>query len=129
MTLSRARSWGRARWGVALMFFTNGAVMAALMPRFPELKAALGLSNSAFGLLVAAVALGSIAASHLPGVAIRRFGARPTATAGTVLMAAAMACVGFAPAAWGVALLLAGLGFLDAVVDAAQNVQDRKSVV
>lgn len=69
-------SWTRARWGVALMFFTNGAVIAALLPRYPELKASLGLSNTAFGLLVACIAVGSLAASGLPGIIMRRVGPR-----------------------------------------------------
>lgn len=104
------------------MFFTNGAVVAGLLPRYPELKDALGLSNAGFGMLVAAVAVGSIAASGLPAVAIRRFGARRTATVGTVLMAVVMASVGFSPQVWAVAVLLGAVGLLDAVVDAAQNV-------
>jgi fucose permease len=116
------KKWRRARWGVALMFFTNGAVIAGLLPRYPELKDALGLSNAGFGALVAAVAVGSLVASGLPAVAIRRFGARRTATVGTVLMAAVMALVGISPAVWAVALLLGAVGLLDAVVDAAQNV-------
>lgn len=115
-------SWSTARWGVTLMFFTNGAVMAAIMPRYPELKSALGLTNAGFGLLVAAIAVGSILASGLPAVVIRRFGARAAATGGTLLMAVAMALVGLSPSVWTVALLLACLGVLDAVVDAAQNV-------
>jgi fucose permease len=116
------KTWRRARWGVALMFFTNGAVIAGLLPRYPELKDALGLSNAGFGSLVAAVAVGSLVASGLPAVAIRRFGARRTATVGTVLMAVVMALVGISPAVWAVALLLGTVGLLDAVVDAAQNV-------
>ena len=39
----------RARAGVCLVFLANGLGFANLVPRFPEIVAALGLSKSAFG--------------------------------------------------------------------------------
>ena len=32
----------RARAGISLFFFTNGAIFAGILPRFPEVKSALG---------------------------------------------------------------------------------------
>ena len=43
----------RARAGISLFFFTNGLMMAGLLPRYPEIKASFDLSNTAFGLMVA----------------------------------------------------------------------------
>src|SRR5690606_20891963 len=34
----------RARVGVALLFLTNGALFANILPRYPEIKASLGLA-------------------------------------------------------------------------------------
>lgn len=116
----------RARLGVSLYFFTNGVMLAGILPRYPEVKAAFELTNTQFGFLVASMPLGAIAASLLPGPLIRRYGARAVVLGGTVVAAGAMALVGFAPAVW---LLAAGLflfGFLDAIVDAAQNVHGVK---
>ena len=48
----------RARVATAALFLTNGALFANLLPRYPEIKADLGLSNTAFGLAVAAFSAG-----------------------------------------------------------------------
>ena len=55
----------RARAGISLFFFTNGAMMAGLLPRYPEVKAAFGLTNTEFGLMVAIGPLASMLASAL----------------------------------------------------------------
>lgn len=44
----------RARVAVAVLFFTNGALFANLLPRYPQIKADLGIGNAAYGLAVAA---------------------------------------------------------------------------
>ena len=105
-----------------MMFFTNGFLIANLLPRYPEVKQAFGLSNTEFGVVVAMMALGSIIASWLPAPLIRRFGAGPVALAGTVAIAASIAAIGFAPHVLLVAAVLAVTGFSDAVTDTAQNV-------
>lgn len=112
----------RARVGISLMFFTNGAMMAGILPRYPEVKGAFELSNTAFGLMVAIGPLASMAASSLPAPLIRRFGAVPTMSVWTVGMGLAMALAGIAPHFIIFAVALAMAGFSDAIVDAAQNV-------
>ncbi|MFT3876166.1 MAG: MFS transporter [Propioniciclava sp.] len=112
----------RARTGISLFFFTNGAMMAGIMPRYPEIKAAFELSNTAFGFMVAVGPIASVAASALPAPLIRRFGAQPVALAWTCAMAFAMMLAGFAPHFFVFALALAIAGFSDALVDSAQNV-------
>lgn len=113
----------RARLGVSLMFFSNGALFSALLPRYPEIKDAFGLDNAQFGLLVIAFPLGAIAAASLGAPLVRRFGARTVVAVGSALLAAALAVAAFSPVVglFAVAMVLAGL--LDAVVDAAQNIQ------
>ncbi|MDF9717454.1 MFS transporter [Nocardioides sp. ChNu-99] len=113
---------GRARLGVSLMFFTNGVLYSALLPRYPEIKRALDLSDTAFGLTVVAFPAGAIAAAAAGASLIRRFGAPRVTAVGSVLLAVAMGVAGVSGT---VALLFAALvlgGVLDAVVDAAQNV-------
>ena len=44
----------RARVAVAALFLTNGALFANLLPRYPEIKADLALSNAAYGVAIAA---------------------------------------------------------------------------
>ncbi|MEU4240529.1 MFS transporter [Actinoplanes sp. NPDC026619] len=111
----------RARLAVAALFFTNGALFANLIPRYPQIKADLGLSNAAYGLSVAAFPTGAIVAGLAAGVLIRRFGSATTAAAGTFLTAAGVLFAGLAPAAvvFAAALFLAGA--MDAITDVAQN--------
>ncbi|MEE1621686.1 MFS transporter [Zafaria sp. J156] len=112
----------RARLGVSLMFFTNGVLFSALLPRLPEIKDAFGLSNAQFGLSVIAFPVGAILAAAWAAPLIRRFGAPLVVQAGSVLLAAAVACAGAGPTVWVfVAALVLG-GTIDAIVDAAQNV-------
>lgn len=115
-------SASRARLGVSLMFFTNGVLYSALLPRYPEIKDALDLSDTAFGLTVVAFPAGAILAAGAGGPLIRRFGAPWLTAVGSVLLAVAMGVAGVSGTMvlLFVALMLGGV--LDAVVDAAQNV-------
>jgi MFS family permease len=113
---------GRARLGVSLMFFTNGVLLTALLPRYPEIKDALGLSNTELGLTVVAFPLGAIVTAALAGKAVRAFGTRTVTAVGSVLLAAGTATAGLSDVAWLFFAALFCAGALDAVVDAAQNV-------
>ncbi len=112
----------RPALGVGLLFATNGAALASVLPWYPTLKAQWGLGDFAFGLMVAAVALGSLVSTVLPSLAVNRFGPRPVVFWGTVVLALLIAAVGWAPSAVMLAGLLAAVGLLDAVIDVSQNV-------
>ncbi|MFE6937152.1 MFS transporter [Streptomyces sp. NPDC057699] len=111
----------QARVAVAVLFFTNGALFANLLPRYPQIKADLGLSNSLYGLAVAAFPAGAIAAGLAAGVAIRRLGSARAAVLGTLLTGGGILAAGLADsvALFAGALFLAGA--MDAVTDVAQN--------
>jgi MFS family permease len=111
----------RARAAVGACFFVNAVLYANLIPRFPEVKAELGLSNAALGAALAALPLGALVAGLSSAPLIRRFGSARVASAGLTLLAAAVWAAAAAPnwATLAGALLLAGA--LDAVVDVAQN--------
>ncbi|MDO5668669.1 MAG: MFS transporter [Corynebacterium sp.] len=108
--------------GVALLFATNGAALASLLPWYPTLKAQWGLGDLLFGLMVAAVAVGSLASTVLPSLAVNRFGPRPVVFYGTIAVALSLAAAGWAPNAAALAVVLAVIGLLDAVIDVSQNV-------
>ncbi|MFD4986526.1 MFS transporter [Streptomyces sp. NPDC058374] len=116
-----ARADRRARVAVAVLFFTNGALFANLLPRYPQIKEALGIGNAGYGLAVAAFPAGAVAAGLAAGVVIRRLGSARAAVAGTLLTAAGILAAGFADtvALFAAALFLAGA--MDAVTDVAQN--------
>lgn len=105
-----------------MMFATNGALFASVLPWYPTIKTQWQLSDLVFGLLVAAVAVGSLASTVLPSWAVGRFGPRAVVLVGTVVLAAVVAGIGWAPSAVVLAVALMAVGLVDAVVDVAQNV-------
>ncbi|TFV69174.1 MFS transporter [Blastococcus sp. CT_GayMR19] len=111
----------RARAAVAGCFFINAVFYANLVPRLPEVKEQLGLSNSSLGAALAAVPLGALLAGVSSAVLIRRFGSGRVASSGLVLMGITLWAVSIAPnwPALAVALLLGGV--LDNIIDVAQN--------
>ena len=111
----------RARLAVGGCFFVNAVLYANLVPRLPEVKAELGLSNSALGAALAALPLGALLAGVSSAVLIRRFGSARVASAGLVLLAAAVWAASAAPNWPALAAALLCAGALDAVVDVAQN--------
>ncbi|TDT33937.1 MFS transporter [Naumannella halotolerans] len=113
----------RARIGVSLMFFTNGALLCALLPRYPEIKEFYRLTDAAFGLLVVSIPAGAILATMVAPSVIRRFGAPWVAAVGALLMAVAASMATLSPVVAGFAVAMAVAGACDGLVDSAQNVQ------
>ncbi|MGY1754199.1 MFS transporter [Blastococcus sp. SYSU D01042] len=113
----------RARGAVGACFFVNAVLYADLVPRLPELKDALGLSNTALGTALAAQPLGALLAGIAVAPLLARVGSARVAGVGLPVLAAAVWAAAAAPS-WGVlagALLVAGA--VDAAVDVAQNAQ------
>lgn len=111
----------RARFAVAALFFTNGAIFANLLPRYPEVMGDLHLSNAAFGLAVAAFPLGALLAGLSAGSLVRRFRSSRVAVVATLLTAIGILVAGTGPS-W--AALAGGLflaGAMDSITDVAQN--------
>ncbi|BBX16482.1 MFS transporter [Mycolicibacterium duvalii] len=111
----------RARIAIAAVFLTNGALFANLLPRYPEIKADLAMSNVLYGAAVASFSAGALLAGLTAATLIRRFGSAPVALVTTYLLAAFMVVAAAAPAPlwFAGALFLAGAS--DAVTDVAQN--------
>lgn len=110
-----------ARVAVAAVFLTNGALFANVVPRYPQLKDELGMTNVLLGTVVAAMPLGALVAGLLAPAAIRRFRSSRVATLGIVLFAATTMLVAVAPTWFALAAVMFVLGALDAVIDVAQN--------
>lgn len=91
------RTGRNARTAVAVLFFTNGALFANLLPRYPQIKEDLAIGNGAYGLAVAAFPAGAIAAGLAAGVLIRRVGSAQVAVVGTLLTAMGILAAGLAP--------------------------------
>jgi predicted MFS family arabinose efflux permease len=84
---SPAAQLARARWGVALVFFVNGAAFASWVSRIPALRAGLGLSDGALGSVLFAMSCGVLLSFPLAGKGARLLGARQLALlAGVALL-------------------------------------------
>jgi len=111
----------RAHIAAALFFFTNGAVFANLVPRYPEIKESLGLSATVYGTVLAMNPVGAIAAGVAAGALIRCFGSAWIAAFGTLVLGAGVAAAAWAPNVWLLGLGLLVAGAFDAITDVAQN--------
>jgi MFS family permease len=77
----------RARWGVGLVFFVNGAAFASWVSRIPALRAGMALSDGALGSVLFAMSCGVLLSFPLAGKGAQLLGARQLALlAGVVLL-------------------------------------------
>ncbi|MBW9210537.1 MFS transporter [Mumia sp. zg.B21] len=121
MTATLDPTLRRARTAVAVLFLTNGAIFANILPRYPGIKADLDLSNASYGLAVAALPAGALVAGLAAGVLIQRLRSSRVAVVGTFLAGLASFAIGLSPSAGAFATGLFLLGAVDAVTDVAQN--------
>ncbi|MGY1713991.1 MFS transporter [Geodermatophilus sp. SYSU D01106] len=110
-----------ARAAVATCFFVNAVLYANLVPRLPEVKDRLDLSNAALGAAIAALPLGALVSALASAALMRRFGSARVASWGLVALAGAIWGAAVSPSWWLLAAALFVAGALDAVVDVAQN--------
>jgi MFS family permease len=110
-----------ARIAVSAVFFANAVLYSNLVPRLPEVKGALDLSNAAYGSAVAAMPVGALLTGLLTPMSIRWFGSARVAALGLIALATAVACLPLAGGWIGLAAIMLLIGGLDAVVDVAQN--------
>jgi fucose permease len=111
----------RARVAVALLFFANGVALTTALPRLPEIKADLSLTNAALGLALAAAPLGSLSAVPATGWLIRRAGSAQVAVGAGLVLGLALPMLGLAPVWAALAGVYLVLGACDGVMDAAMN--------
>lgn len=111
----------RARTAVSTLFFLNAVLYANLVPRLPEIKERLDLTNAALGTGIAAMPAGALLAGLLAPAFINRLGSAKVASFGLVGLALAIFAVPLSGSwpAFAAAMLVAGA--LDALVDVAQN--------
>ncbi|WP_430593591.1 MFS transporter [Humidisolicoccus flavus] len=110
-----------ARIAVSALFLTNGAIFANLIPRFPEIKSQLALSNAEYGLAIASFPIGALLAGLFAAVLIRKFRSSRVAVLGTILTSLGVLAAGLAPSGLTFAAALFCAGALDAITDVAQN--------
>jgi len=69
-----------------ILFFVFAIFIMAWVPRFPEVKANLGLSNGQFGTLISTGTLGALASLFLTGHIVHKFGIKVVILSNTMLL-------------------------------------------
>jgi predicted MFS family arabinose efflux permease len=114
-----------ARRAVYIAFTGCGFATASWATRIPQVRDGLGLTPSRLGLVLLAIAAGSIVSLVLAGQIVARFGSRATVAAMAGLLLVALSAVGIGYP-YGIAPVVVGLflfGFANGAWDVAMNVQ------
>ena len=108
-----------------LAFIGSGAVMASWAARIPQIRDGLGLSPSRLGLVLLAIATGSIVSLVLSGQLVTHFGSRRivTAMAGLMGVAIVIVAIGYRIGVLPVVVGLTFFGFSIGAWDVAMNLQ------
>ena len=113
----------RALRAVAIQFFVNGATIATVVPRLPDLRERVGVSSGTLGVVLTVGCLASLVGVLFAGRVVARAGSRRVLIYGAVLSIGFLPVIGFATAPAVLALGLFGLLFFDIFIDVAMNVQ------
>lgn len=113
----------RARIGILLLFATNGLTFASLIPRYPEIKADLGASQTLWGLAVGLGPIGGLALGLATARLMSRFGSRNVAAWPQILSTAGLLVMANAPHVAWVFVAMIAMSAFDAVTDTAMNYQ------
>ena len=101
---------------------TNGAIFANTVPRYPDIKADLELSNTALGSALGAYGAGALLLGLAASAVVARLGSARTATACVALAATNLVLLALAPSWALLALAFLLAGSLDSLADVAENV-------
>ena len=112
-----------ARNSLWVCFLLLGSVSMGWVPRIPEIKDAIGLSNGAFGFVLLGSTFGSITGAQLSGRFMHTYGSQRTIFVGVFIMPAGLAGMGLATNALTLFITLYTMGFGYALIDMCYNYQ------
>ena len=105
------------------LFFVNGLVFSNWLPRIPEVRDRLGVSNGGLGTALIGGGLGGLIGSFVVAKVLVKFGSRRTVICAAALLACGLPLIAIVPSPLALAALLTALGFLDVNTDVAMNAQ------
>ena len=100
-----------------------GVLALAWVPRIPEIKDQLALSDGAFGFVLLGGTLGAVPGAQVAGRAVHRFSSRPFSQVCGVVMPLGLLVMAHSTHVYQLLLGMAILGFAFAGLDVAANVQ------
>lgn len=111
----------QARFAVAVVFFTNGALFGNWVLRIPAIKDHVGADNGPLGLALLGFALGALLSKPVAGQLVARYGSSPITRLGITLSCLALMLPALAGNVVTLGLALIGFGAAIGVLDVAQN--------
>jgi len=118
--LHRAKLARNSLW---VSFLLLGIVSMGWVPRIPEIKDAIGLSNGAFGFVLIGSTFGSITGAQLAGRLMHTYGSQRTIFVGVLIMPAGLAGMALSTNAVALFLTLYTMGLGYALIDMCYNYQ------
>lgn len=113
----------RALGSIAGQFFINGAVLASFVPRLPGIRDRLDVDLKTIGFLISLATLGGLIGSVTLTPLLDRFGSKLTMSSGALGLVVLLPLIGFVASPIQLVIVLAALGAVDVLTDAAMNVQ------
>lgn len=113
----------QARKSLLAMFLLMGMVSMGWVPRIPEIKDAIGLTNGQFGFILLASTFGSVTGAQLGGRAIHTFGSRRVTQVAILIMPLGLAGMGLANSGLALVISLFTMGFGYSLMDICLNAQ------
>ena len=123
--MSERRTADRAMYAVYAVFILNGFAFASWASRIPQVRDGLELNPQQLGLVLLAIAIGSLVSMPLAGIVISRLGAAWTIRAMSMVLALGLttAALGYRVGVVPVIIGLFFLGFGSGTWDVAMNVE------
>jgi MFS family permease len=112
-----------ARNSLWVSFLLLGIVSMGWVPRIPEIKDAIGLSNGAFGFVLIGSTFGSITGAQLAGRLMHTYGSQRTIFLGVLIMPAGLAGMALSTNAVALFFTLYTMGLGYALIDMCYNYQ------
>ena len=121
-----ARHVTPSRWSalaIGTFFFVNGATYASWVPRLPEIRRELEVSDTALGLTLLGGGLGGLVVALSSGRLVDRVGTRAATVSTSVILSLLLPLVALAPVPAVLFVSLMAIGASDGVTDVAMNGQ------
>jgi predicted MFS family arabinose efflux permease len=119
----RESSTRRLTLAVCVLFFANGAVYGNWLPRLPEIRERLDVSNAGLAVALLGGGVGGIVGSLAVGRVMSRLGSRRLVLWSLLFLPACMTLIGFVGEPWMLLVVLALIGVTDVLADVAMNAQ------
>lgn len=111
----------KGRVAISTLFLLNGAILGSWAPQIPLMLPRHSIDESALGLLILAMGVGSMAAMCLSGRLMAQYGSRAMVRGTAVCCALALPTVLLAPEVGALAVAMAAMGASIAMMDVATN--------